>query len=69
MDYQKNAPWTAVSRGRLTRMVINEGVTLKAATARFSVSARTAAKWMGRYRHDAIRRGFTARGWPPARQA
>jgi len=50
MDYHKNAPWTAVSRERLARMVINEGVTLKAAAARLSVSAKTAAKWMGRYR-------------------
>ena len=50
MDDHKNAPWTAVSRERLARMVIHEGVTLKAAAARFSVSARTAAKWMGRYR-------------------
>jgi transposase len=31
-------------------MVINEGVTVKAAAARFSVSAKTAAKWIGRYR-------------------
>ncbi len=26
MDYHKNAPWTAVSRERLARMVISEGV-------------------------------------------
>ncbi len=50
MDYHKNAPWTAVSRERLARMVIHQGVTLKAAAARFSVSSKTAAKWMGRYR-------------------
>lgn len=50
MDYHKNAPWTAVSRERLAGMVINEGLTLKAAAFRFSVSAKTAAKWVGRYR-------------------
>jgi len=50
MDYHKNAPWTAVSRERLARMVIHEGVTLRLAAARFSISAKTAAKWTGRYR-------------------
>ena len=50
MDYHKNAPWTALSRGRLARMVIEDGVRLSAAALRFSVSAKTAAKWVGRYR-------------------
>ena len=50
MDYHKNAPWTAISRERIARMVINDGVTAKAAAARFSVSPKTAAKWVGRYR-------------------
>lgn len=50
MDYHKNAPWTAISRERLARMVVNDGSTLSAAASRFSVSARTAAKWVGRYR-------------------
>lgn len=50
MDYHKNAPWTAVSRGRLARMVTEDGVTLRSAAARFSVSAKTAAKWVARYR-------------------
>ena len=50
MDYHKNAPWTAVSRGRLARMVIEDGMRLGSAAARFSVSAKTAAKWVGRYR-------------------
>ena len=52
MDYHKNAPWTAVSRGRLARMVIDDGLTVRAAALRFSVSARTAAKWVGRYRQS-----------------
>jgi transposase InsO family protein len=50
MDYHKNAPWTAVSRERLARMVIEDGLTVRAAALRFTVSARTAAKWVGRYR-------------------
>jgi transposase InsO family protein len=50
MDYHKNAPWTAVSRERLARMVIYDGLTVKMACARFSVSAKTAAKWVSRYR-------------------
>lgn len=50
MDYHKNAPWTAVSRGRLARLVIEESVGLQAAAARFSVSPKTAAKWVARYR-------------------
>ncbi len=50
MDYHKNAPWTAVSRERLARMVIDDGLTVSAAALRFSVSAKTAAKWVGRYR-------------------
>jgi transposase InsO family protein len=50
MDYHKNAPWTAVSRERLARMVVEDGVKLGSAAARFSVSWKTAAKWVARYR-------------------
>ena len=50
MDYHKNAPWTAISRERLARMVINDGLTVRSAAARFTVSTKTAAKWVGRYR-------------------
>lgn len=52
MDYHKNAPWTAVSRERLARMVIGDGMALSAVALRFSVSAKTAAKWVGRYRQS-----------------
>ena len=38
MDYHKNAPWTASSRERLARMVIDEGVTLKCGSCRGSAS-------------------------------
>jgi transposase InsO family protein len=50
MDYHKNAPWTAVSRERLARMVVEGGLRLQTAAARFSVSSKTAAKWVQRYR-------------------
>ena len=52
MDYHKNAPWTAVSRERLARMVVEDGMRLSWAAARFSVSLKTAAKWLARYRQD-----------------
>lgn len=52
MDYHKNAPWTAISRERLAHLVVHDGLTVCAAAARFSVSARTAAKWVGRYRQS-----------------
>jgi transposase InsO family protein len=50
MDYHKNAPWTAVSRGRLARMVVEDGMRVGSAAACFSVSVKTAAKWVARYR-------------------
>jgi transposase InsO family protein len=40
------------SRERLARMVVHDGLTVRAAAARFIVSARTAAKWVSRYRHS-----------------
>jgi transposase InsO family protein len=52
MDYHKNAPWTAVSRERLAGLVIEGGLSLQSAAARFSVSAKTAAKWVVRYRQS-----------------
>ncbi len=68
MDYHKNAPWTAMSRGRLARMVIDDGLRVSAAALRFSVSAKTAAKWVGRYRQLELPAWSTAaRGHTPAR--
>ena len=58
MDYHKNAPWTAISRERLARMVIEGGASVQPAAARFGVSWKTAAKWVGRYRL------LGAGGWP-----
>jgi transposase InsO family protein len=50
MDYHQNARLTIHSREQLARCVVLDGCTLKAAAARFHVSAKTAAKWVGRYR-------------------
>ena len=50
MDYHKNARLTLHSREQLARSVVQDGCTLKAAAARFQVSAKTAAKWTRRYR-------------------
>jgi transposase InsO family protein len=50
MDYHQNARLTVHSRGQLAKMVMERGGTLKAAAAAFKVSARTAAKWVLRYR-------------------
>ena len=49
MDYHKNAPWTAISRERLARLVVVEGASLTQAAARFGVSWKTARKWVIRY--------------------
>ncbi len=50
MDYHKNARTTVWSRECLARIVVMEGVSVASAAARFSVSTKTAAKWVGRYR-------------------
>lgn len=50
MDYHQNARTMVRSREQMARMVIYEGATLKAAAARFEVCAKTAAKWVRRYR-------------------
>jgi hypothetical protein len=54
MDYHKNAPWTAISREQLAGMVISDGMTLRSAAVRFNVSAKTAAKGVGRYRQFGV---------------
>jgi transposase InsO family protein len=50
MDYHQNARLTVHSREQLARRVLEEGCTLKLAAASFSVSAKTAGKWVRRYR-------------------
>ena len=50
MDYHQNARLTVHSREQLARLVAERSGTLKAAAAAFNVSAKTAAKWVRRYR-------------------
>ena len=50
MDYHQNVRLTVYSREQLARLVAERSGTLKAAAAAFNVSAKTAAKWVRRYR-------------------
>lgn len=50
MDYHKNARTTLWSREQMAKRVVEQGFTLAAAAAAAGVSARTAAKWVWRYR-------------------
>jgi transposase InsO family protein len=50
MDYHKNARTTVWSREQMARRVIEHGCTLAAAAAAANVSAKTASKWVRRYR-------------------
>src|ERR1019366_5202823 len=50
MDYHKNARLTVSLREELAKRVLLERMTLKLAAASFNVSAKTAAKWVERYR-------------------
>jgi transposase InsO family protein len=50
MDYHQNARLTVHSREQLAKMVLERGSTLKASAILFQVSAKTAAKWVRRYR-------------------
>jgi transposase InsO family protein len=52
MDYHQNARLTIHSREQLAKIVVERGCTLKAAAAAFHVSAKTASKWVGRYREQ-----------------
>ena len=52
MDYHQNARLTIHSREQLAKIVVERGCTLKAAAAAFNVSAKTAAKWVRRYREQ-----------------
>ncbi len=66
MDYHKNARTTVWSREQMVRQVIECGSTLAAAAAAAKVSARTAAKWIGRYRVEG-RAGLADRSCRPLR--
>jgi len=50
MDYHQNARLTIHSREQLAKSVLAGGVTLKLAAANFNVSAKTAGKWVRRFK-------------------
>jgi transposase len=50
MNYHQNARLTVYRRVQLAKYVFEQGIALKAAAAAFNVCARTAAKWVRRYR-------------------
>jgi len=54
MDYHQNARLMIHQREQLAKKVLGEGCTLKLAAARFNVSAKTAAKWVRRYREHGV---------------
>jgi len=54
MDCHQNARLVVWSREQLARRVLLEGSTLKLAAASFNVSAKTAAKWVRRYREQGV---------------
>jgi transposase InsO family protein len=54
MDYHQNARLTLHSREQLARRVLDQGCTLKLAAASFRVSAKTAAKWVRRFREQGL---------------
>jgi transposase InsO family protein len=66
MDYHQNARLTIHSREQMARKVLEQGVTLKLAAASFSVTARTAAKWVRRYREQGMA-GLSDRSSRPRR--
>jgi transposase len=50
MDYHQNARLTVHSRELLAKMVVEQGCTKQSAAHCFHVTAKTAAKWVRRYR-------------------
>lgn len=50
MDIHKNARLTFRSRELLVRLVVEQGVALRVAATAFHVTAKTAAKWVARFR-------------------
>jgi transposase len=50
MDYHQHARLTVFGREQMAKRVLEQGLTLKLAAASFNVSAKTAAKWVRRYR-------------------
>jgi len=54
MDLHQNARLTLRSREAMVLYVLREGFTRKAAAAAFRVSARTVAKWLGRFQREGV---------------
>jgi transposase len=54
MDYHQNARLTVHSREQMAKMVVERGCTKQAAATAFHVSAKTAAKWVRRYREQGM---------------
>lgn len=54
MDYHKNARTMVWSREQMAKRVVEQGWTLSASAAAAEVSARTAAKWVRRYREQGM---------------
>lgn len=54
MDIHKNARLSFRSRESLARLVIEQGATRKAAASAFRVGAKTAAKWVTRFRASGL---------------
>jgi len=52
MDYHQNARLTFHSRELLAKLVVEQGYTQQAAARAFHVSAKTAGKWVRRYRQQ-----------------
>ncbi len=66
MDYHKNARTVVWSREEMAKRVIDRGSTLAAAAAAANVSAKTAAKWVERFRQMG-RAGLADRSCRPLR--
>jgi len=66
MDYHQNARTTLWSREMMARRVVEQGFTLKLAAASFNVSAKTAAKWVRRFREQGVA-GLSDRSSRPQR--
>ncbi len=55
MDTHKNAPLTPKGREAMVLSVVEGGLTNAAAAVRFNTTAKTVAKWVGRFRRGRCR--------------
>jgi transposase InsO family protein len=54
MNSHKNAPLTPKGREAMVRSVTEDGLTKAAAAGRFNTTAKTVAKWVGRFRAEGV---------------